>query len=452
MRNRAAHHIRRGARWAARSLACVALAVCSGSAEGQSSPPSEPADPWSFHGQLTYQLQGHGTFDAPYEGQNSFQDREETRGSFTATLFLGRRLWKGGEVYCNGELVAGSGVSKVLGLAGPPNGETYRVDSTQLKASLARLFLRQTWDLGGAAEAVESDQNQMAGRRTRRRVVLTAGKFSGTDVFDGNAYAHDPRTQFNNWSLWANPAWDYPADTRGYTWGVAVEGYLDDWAARLGLLMEPLEANGLELDHDVRHAHGDVLEVEHDHQIKGRAGAVRFLGFVNHARMGIYRDAIETNPSAPDVTTTRAPGRIKYGFGFNAEQAINSDVGVFLRAGWNDGATEAWAFTEVERTLTFGVSVSGASWNRKNDQAGVAVAVNGINQDHRDYLAHGGYGFMLGDGRLSYSAERLLDAYYSFAAAAFCFLSVEVQRYENLAFNADRGPVSVYGARVHFEF
>lgn len=412
---------------------------------------AQEAGPWSFHAQLTYQLQGHGAFDAPYEGQNSFQDRKEIRGSYTTTLYLGRRLWEGGEVYADAEAQAGSGVSRVLGLAAPPNGETYRVDSTQLKVGLARLFLRQTWNLGGGSEAVEDDQNQVAGSRDKRRVVLTAGKVSGTDVFDGNAYSHDARTQFNNWSLWANAAWDYPADTHGYTWGVALEWYHDDWALRFGSLMEPKEANEMELDHQVSRAHGEVLELEHDHELGGRKGAIRLLAFQNHARMGVYEDAIAQNPAAPDVTATRAPGRGKHGFGLNAEQALTPEVGAFLRAGWNDGKTESWAFMEVERTLSAGLSASGKAWGRDKDRCGLGVAFNGINRDHRDYLAAGGYGFMLGDGRLDYASERTVDAYYAFALGRLGAFSLEAQRFANPAFNRDRGPVTVYGLRLHLQ-
>src|SRR5450631_855008 len=245
--------------------------------------PAQPAPDrdWSLHGQLTYQLQGHGTFDSPYEGQNSFQNRQETRGSFTSTLFLGRRLWTGGEAYVNVELIAGQGLSGVLGLAAPPNGETYRVDSTQLKANLARLFLRQTFALGGEREPQGDEENQLQGSHTARRIVVTVGKISVTDVFDANSYAHDPRTQFNNWSLWANAAWDYPADTRGYTWGIALELYRDSWTVRIGSFLEPQVANGLEFDHDVAQAHGDVLEVEHRHALSDRPGAVRVLAYRN---------------------------------------------------------------------------------------------------------------------------------------------------------------------------
>lgn len=431
-------------------LPFLAAATCL-QAEDAPAPPPEPRG-WSLHAQSTYQVQTHGSFDAPYEGTNSFQNRSETRGSFTTTFYAGRRLWTGGEAFVNVELIAGEGLSKVLGLAGPPNGETYRVDSPQLKANLARVFLRQTFDLGGAREGQKDDENQLQGPVPSHRLVVTLGKVSGTDILDDNAYAHDPRTQFNNWSLWANAAWDYPADTRGYTWGVAVEWMRGAWAARLGVFMEPEEANGLEFDHDVAQAHGDVLEIAHRHSLGGRPGAVRVLAFWNHARMGVYRDALAASPAAPDVTTTRASGREKYGFGLNVEQEIAPHVGAFLRAGWNDGKTEAWAFTEVERTLALGVSLDGALWKRPNDALGVAVAWNGVNADHRDYLAAGGLGFMLGDGALNAGAENTVDFFYRFAAVRFVAVSVEVQRFTNPAFNRDRGPVTVWGLRLHASY
>ena len=433
-------------------LALLSLAL-GGRAGAQPAPGNETAaEAWSFHAQATYQLQGHGTFPAPYEGENSFQNRSETRGSFTATLFGGRRLWKGGEIYLNAELLAGGGLSAVRGLAGPPNGETYRVDSPELKASLARLFLRQTWEGEGETEAVAGAQNQLAGRRSRRRFVLTVGKLSGTDLFDGNTWSHDPRSQFNNWSLWANAAWDYPADTRGYTWGAALEAYRDDWCVRIGVFLEPTEANGSLFDHDVANAHGEALEVQRDHAIGGRKGAVRLLAFLNQAGMGSYREAVAQGPGAPDLAATRQSGRRKYGFGLNVEQEVTDGIGLFARLGWNDGKTEAWAFTEVERTATVGISAGGAAWRRPSDRAGAGFAWNGIGGDHRAYSAAGGYGFMLGDGRLAYSAEKVVDVYYSLAPVGGVWVTLEAQRFWNLAFNSDRGPVTVLGARLHLEF
>jgi hypothetical protein len=431
-------------------LSCLAC-LCLPMALAAQAPEAPAPDPWSLHAQLTYQLQGHGGFTAPYAGDNSLQDRREVRGSYTTTVFLGRRLWEGAEFYANAEAFAGAGVSRVLGLAAPPNGETYRVDSTKLKVGLARLFLRQTWNLGAPTEAVEEGPNQVATRQSRHRLVLTAGKLSGTDIFDANTYSHDARTQFNNWSLWANAAWDYPADTRGYTWGLALEWIHDDWALRAGSLMEPREANQLELDHDVRHAHGEVIELEHDHELGGQKGALRLLAYQNHARMGSYREALALAPTAPDVTATRVPGRTKHGFGLNAEQAVTPDLGLFLRAGWNDGRTESWAFTEVERTLSMGLSASGRAWGRRDDRVGLGFAANGLNGDHRDYLAAGGYGFMVGDGRLAYAAERVLDAYYAVALGSFGSLSLEAQRFERLAFNHDRGPATLFGLRLHLQ-
>ena len=425
------------------------LIACMGCARAQE-PPQE-MEPWNLHGQTTFVVQGHGGFDSPYAGPNSFQSRKETRSSFTSTLFVGWRPWSGGELYLNPELSAGTGVSQVLGLAGAPNGEIYRVNSPQLTLSLARIFLRQTWRLGGGVPStVASDQNQLAGHQSSRRMVLTAGRFSTMDVFDLNAYAHDPRTQFLNWALMGSAAWDYPADTRGYTWGFAFEFYWDAWAMRLGSFMEPKEANQLDFDHQIARAHGDVLELEHDHQIGGLAGKVRILAFANHARMGNYRQALQDTP--PDVVATRAPGRTKYGWAFNMEQAITGDFGAFARYSWNDGATETWAFTEIDRSLSLGLQVTGRVWGRSTDRASLAFVSNGLSRDHADYLRSGGSGFLLGDGRLNEGGERILEAYYSAQMGSNLSLSLDAQRVWNPGYNRDRGPVNIFALRFHASF
>jgi len=442
-------------------LAVAGFLLVAASLRAQSDPPPSAAvsnSPYdaeaegSLHWQLTYNLLGHGAFPSPYEGANSFQSRKETRGSLSTTLFAGHRLWKGAEGYFDLEAMAGGGLSRVNGLLSPPNGESYRLSSSSLKGYVARAYLRQIWSFGGRREGVEDAQNQIAGWIPSRRLVLTAGKFSVTDFFDRNRYAGDPRTQFNNWSLWANTAWDYPADTRGYTWGLVLELAWDQWAVRLGSFMEPAEANGMSLDHRISHAHGDAIELEHRQRLAGRDGAIRFLLYENHARMGSYREALLRDPTSPDVTATRRAGRTKWGLGLNLEQAISQHAGLFMRAGWNNGKTETWAFTEVDRTISVGLSVDGTRWGRPADQAGIGCAVNGLSGDHRAYLAAGGLGFELGDGRLTYAPERVVDTYYSWAFSPHFALSVEVQRYTNPGANVSRGPVTVYGLRLHSEF
>jgi len=420
-------------------------------AEEEAPAASHPRTPWSLHWQMTYNLQWHGTFPSPYSGPNSFQSRNEGHGTSTTTFFAGRRLWSGADGYLNVEAAGGQGLSGVFGLMSPPTGDSYRVGDPSLRVVLARAYVRQTWDLGGSPQPVDDDQNQVAGALSSRRVDLLVGKFCLTDFLDHNTYAGDARTQFNSWSLWANAAWDYPADTRGYTWGLIVQLVRDRWVLRLASAMEPTEANGMSLDDHVREAHGDALELEHRHTLGAREGSARLLVYENHADMGSYREALQASPQVPDVTSTRLAGRTKLGVLFNVEQGLTDQVGFFFRAGWNAGKTESWAFTEVDRTLALGVSTNGAAWKRPHDNLGVGLAVNGLSEDHRAYLAAGGLGFMLGDGQLAYAPERLVDVYHSWRVCSHTFLSGEIHHFVNPGSNADRGPVTVYGFRFHLE-
>ncbi|HET7824057.1 MAG TPA: carbohydrate porin, partial [Anaeromyxobacter sp.] len=281
-----------------------------------------------------------------------------------------------------------------------------------------------------------------------------AGNFSVADVFDGNAYAHDPRTQFLNWSLMAYGASDYAADVRGYTWGVALELYLDEWAFRVGRFAQPKVSNGLDLDPDLLAHHGDSLEIEHAHELLGRRGKVRVAGFRNFARMGSFSDALARAAAvggAPDVADVRRD-RAKYGFGAGLEQELAGDVGVFARYSWNDGRTETYAFTEIERSIMGGVSVKGTRWRRERDTVGVALVQNALSSAHRRYVEAGGAGLFVGDGALRYRPERILEAYYSFQASPGLWFSLDAQRIENPAYNADRGPVSILGCRFHVEY
>jgi high affinity Mn2+ porin len=408
-----------------------------------------PEENLQAHFQATVVTQAHPSFDAPYSGANSLNPDPEHETTVTATLFLGARLWKGAEGYVDPELSGGSGLSKGFGVAGFPNGEAFRVGNPEPHVFLARLFLRQTVGVSTERENVESDQNQLAGTRPARRIVVTLGKLALSDIFDDNSYSHDPRTGFMNWADWTQGAWDYPADTRGYTWGAVVEYVAPGWALRAGGALEPKEANQLAMDHDVRRAHGLVVEGEHAYRLLGKAGKIRLLGFSNRARMGNYRDAIrETAP--PDVVSTRRRGRSKWGLGANVEQPLTDRSGVFARLSWNDGRNESWAYAEIDRSACAGIVDHPNWWGREKDEVGAALIANGLSAAHRDYLAAGGYGFMIGDGRLRYGPEEIAEAY---AKAVFGSISgtLDYQFIQNPAYNRDRGPVHVFGFRLHVE-
>ena len=406
---------------------------------------------WTFHAQSTYIPQGYGRFSARYTGPLSLVPVHQEEDSKTATLFLGVRAWKGGDLYANPEASGGAGVSSASGMAGFPNGEITRVGTREVKEYWARIFLRQTFNLDGDVEQVEDDLNQIAGTRNAHRFTITLGKFSVLDVFDINPYAGDPRSEFMNWALMANGAWDYPADTRGYTAGVAVDYRFGVWSVRAGSFLMPEVANGPILDKRIRKARGEVLELENRYSINGREGAVRILSFVNHAAMGRYRQALDLQPAFPDVTATRQPGRVKYGFGLNMTQSITGSVGAFMRLGWNDGHTETFAFTEIDRTANVGLSVKGTRWHRPDDNFGIAGLVNGLSRDHRDYLAAGGLGFIIGDGQLNYKTENVIESYYRLNFYKACAVTGDFQRVWHPAYNGDRGPVSIYAVRFHVQ-
>ena len=404
--------------------------------------------------QTTYVWQRKYPFGATYSGPNSLSPDIEKSYSFTATAALGARIWHGGEGYFDPEVAQGVPLSRLTGLGGFTNGEIARTSGPTLSLYAARLFVRQTWGLGGERDAVESDANQLAGGVERRRLVLTVGKLSVQDLFDDNAYSHDPRTQFLNWSLMTYGAYDYAADARGYSWGFALEYFDDAWALRAGRFMMPKESNGLALNPRIFASFGDQIELERSHTLGGQAGKVRMLAFRNQADMGGYRDSIadaSASGATPDLATSRKT-RVKYGFGFNLEQNVSSSVGAFARASWNNGEAETFAFTEIDRSISAGVLIKGTGWNRAADSVGVALVRNSISAPHRDYLAAGGLGFFLGDGQLRYLAEGIFEAFYSFALVKDAWLSGDFQRIFNPAYNADRGPVSVVSARFHYGF
>lgn len=408
---------------------------------------------FNLHFQQTVITQHKPSFSAPYTGANSLVTGAETQTSLTSTLFGGARLWKGASAYFNPEMSGGAGLSKTLGVAGFPNGETFRVGGAEPKIYIARLYFTQNFDWGNERDTVADAANQLAGTQSKRYLRFTVGKFGMADFFDANEFSHDARSQFMNWSLMSNGAWDYPANTRGYVMGAMAELGQPDWALRFAFTMTTTSANGAIWDERIAHANTQTLEYERRYQLGGHDGTLRLLGFRNNGKMGSYRQAIALNPTAPDVDATQAYGNHKWGFGINADQYITNDLGVFAKLSYNDGKTETWAFTEIDRSVSLGAVLRGTGWKRPDDQLGLAVVGNGISGLHRDYLAAGGYGFIIGDGKLNYSTELVAELYYKINAYQHkLWLTPDYQFIANPAYNKDRGPVNVLSLRAHVEF
>ena len=409
---------------------------------------------WNAHFQSTYIWQRKAGFPADYDGPNSLRSSREKSYSFTTTAALGLRPWRGGELYLNPEAAQGVPLSGLLGLGGFTNGEMARTAGPTLKVYRARLFLRQTWNRGTDREGVDSDFNQLAGSVSRRRWVLTVGNLAVTDIFDDNRYSHDARTQFLNWSLVSQGAYDFAADARGYSWGIALEWYHEDWALRAGRFLQPREPNQQSLDWRAFRHHGDQIELEHGHSLAGQPGKVRLLAFRNRARMSRFDDALalgRRTGTTPDLNAVRDGDRTKLGLGINVEQALSDDIGVFGRASWADGKTETYAFTEIDHSLSAGVVARGALWQRRDDSAGLALVRNGLSRARRDYLSAGGLGFFIGDGQLDYRPELILETWYSLGMTRWSWLALNWQHIRHPAYNGARGPVNVIALRLHLE-
>jgi high affinity Mn2+ porin len=409
-------------------------------------------DNFSLHGQTTFVSQYAFPFRAPYRGAHSL-DPNSGRETWDVDFFLGFRPWKGAELWIDPEIDQGFGLSGVFGVAGFPSAEAYKVGSSYPYARLPRMFLRQTIDLGGETEKVEADINQFARTQTANRLVLTIGKFSIVDIFDANKYAHDPRSDFLNWTLVDSGAFDYAADAWAFTYGGTVEWYQDRWAFRVGAFDTPVVPNSTDLD-PTFHQFQLVGEIERRYDLWQQPGKIALTGFLTRARMGSFDAAVQLaglTGEPADIAAVRTYTS-KVGIAGNMEQQITSEIGVFARAGWNPGKLETDAFTDDDATLAGGVSLSGKLWGRPDDNVGVAGVLNTITGSHQAYFNAGGLTALLGDGKLPHPGqEKIMEAYYGFHVFSWR-VTADYQFIANPAYNRDRGPVSVIGARLHAQF
>jgi high affinity Mn2+ porin len=409
---------------------------------------------WNVHAQTTFLPQGYPPFHAPYTGPKSLPPAGQVQATWTTTAFLGVKLWQGGEFYFNPELAQGFGLNGTQGLAGFSNGEAQKAGAAFPKFRPERYYLRQTFGLGGEQEEVADAPNQLPGKRDIDRVTVIVGRFAVTDFFDNNAYAHDPRADFMNWAMWASAAYDFPADLPGFTRGAVVELNRKDWAVRAGLFEVPTEPNS---DILTAKGGGGVIEFEGRYNIGEQPGKVRLGAFENEGNTGNYRQALAIAASNPaldinDVMTSIRHINPKHGFYANLEQQVVKDIGLFARASWNDGQNEDLSFTDIDRSASGGLSIKGSFWGRSNDTVGIGGAVNGLSAAHRDFAAAGGLGLLIGDGRLNYRAEKIFETYYACSASKNVTLTADYQLITNPAYNADRGPVSIFSGRLHAEF
>jgi high affinity Mn2+ porin len=406
--------------------------------------------------QYTFVDQHQFSLHSPYAGPLSLRSRSDTERSHTFGAYFGVALPAHLAYYVDVEMFRGEGVSGATGLGGLTNGDVIRAGAAGLGhgAYVARRYLQWSLPLGEGREAVERSQDHLPGAQATQRLEVKLGKMAVNDDFDRNRYANGTRTQFMNWDLFNATSWDFAADTRGYTDGLMLAWVNPAWTLRYGIYRMPYEANGQRLESSLRHARGEQWQLSLHPYPDG--WVLRLLAFRNLARMGSYRDAIAqalATGQVPDVRADDAPGRRKFGWAVNGELPLadGGDTGLFARAGWNDGHTESFVFTEVDRTVSGGFQLSGAHWGRSTDHLGVGFAINALSRSHREYLEMDGSGFVLGDGALDYAHEEVAELYYSYAPFAHLTLSPDLQWIRNPGYNRDRGPARFAGLRMHLE-
>jgi high affinity Mn2+ porin len=443
----------------------LALAVaCAGSGAARAEPgadaPAETADPsptpderFAVHGQATYVEQDTDNFRAPYRGRNSLTP-DIGRETSDLTLYLGARLWRGAEAWISPELDQGFGLDNTLGLAAFSSAEAYKVGANAPYLRMPRLFIRQTLDTGTERENVEGAANQLAGTRSVDRWVFTVGKFSVTDVFDTNQYAHDPRSDFLNWAAVDAGTYDYAADAWGYTAGAAVERYIESWTFRAGVFDLSIVPNSPHLGPAFHQFQMDA-EIEKRYPLFGKTGRILFTAWDSRGRMGLLDQAIAlglATDTTPDVAKVRRY-RSRIGGSFNVEQPITDDFGVFARVGKAQGNVEVYEFTDIDRSKEIGASLKGTRWHRPGDTFGIVFLDDDISAEREQYLNLGGLGILVGDGKLPHPGpEQVLETYYSVGVFSWAQLSADYQYVKNPAYNRDRGPVSIWSLRLHMQF
>jgi hypothetical protein len=407
--------------------------------------------------QYTFVDQNQSRIHSPYSGPLSLKADGSTARSHTFGAYFGVALPWHLQYYWDVEMFKGEGVSNATGLGGLPNGDIIRsgVSSLGKRPYVARNFLRWVLPLGDETSDVQRAQDQLPGHEAVKHIEVKIGLMAVNDDFDKNRYANATRTQFMNWSLWNNTAWDFAADTRGYTDGIMIGWIMPGWALRYGIYRMPAAANAQALVKSLGESSGQQVELTLQPHPDG--WALRFLGFYNKGAFGIYQQAIEIaqlTGQTPDIRANDAPGRHKFGFGINGELPVadHGETGFFMRAGWNNAHTESFAFTEVDRLLSGGFQLSGAHWHRSDDRLGIGIAIDGLSRVHAQYLEMGGSGFLLDDGALRYGPEQIVEVYYSIAVFDHFTISPDLQFIRNPGYNRDRGPARFAGLRAHVQF
>jgi len=413
-----------------------------------------PSDDWNIHGQFTLIGQGYPAFHSPYQGPQSLSGHSQFTNTISATAYIGVRPWEGTEIYVDPELMQGFGLSGTYGVAAFPNGEAQKSNFPIPRVNIARAFMRQTFGLGGEQETVEDGPNQLPGKQDVSRITVTVGKFVVTDYFDTNDYANDPRADFMNWNIYGGGSYDLTMDKLSYTWGGFAELNQPRWAIRAGYFLVPTVSNSNDFDMHILTRGEYVAELELRYAVLGQPGTLRLFGWVNRSNAGSYAAAVALPPTSqgyPNIVLTREV-RSDFGFVINAQQTITDAVGMFSRITWNAGQTEIIGWTDCNASGSLGVQVKGSSWGRADDVVGLGGVVEALSPEAEKYFAAGGLGILIGDGKLDYHMEKALETYYAYSVTRGITLTADYQLIVDPAYNSDRGPVSIFSARLHAEF